>query len=207
MEVNNKIDILRSEDWKIEGYEMNLDESVKKFTEVFTLHGGHFYYLNSDEAKELLVKLISSYSSLMYAHLDSRTENLVKDLTIKQTVNLEDRASDPNLKNDVKTIEVGIGKADALAAESGSLIFYDFDALKSYVAFLPEINITFASEDDLFPTVFDALGKFWSSTKRMPACIQIVQSPSRTGDIEYKIIRPSHGPRELYAILLKGDAP
>ncbi|MGC8661367.1 MAG: LUD domain-containing protein [Nitrososphaeria archaeon] len=41
----------------------------------------------------------------------------------------------------------------------------------------------------------------------MPASIQIVQSPSRTGDIEYKIVRPSHGPRELYAVLLKGDGP
>lgn len=207
MKVDSKIDILRSEDWKIKGYELNLNESIKKFTDVFTLHGGHFYYLNTDEAKELLVKLISSYSSLMYAYLDNRTENLVKGLAIKRMVNLEERASDPNLKNDVKTIEVGVGKADALAAESGSLIFYDYDLLKSYVAFLPEINITFASEDDMFPTVFDAFRKFWSSAERMPASIQIVQSPSRTGDIEYKIVRPSHGPRELYAILLKGDAP
>ncbi|MGC8661534.1 MAG: LUD domain-containing protein [Nitrososphaeria archaeon] len=207
MKVDSKIGILRSEDWKVQGYELNLNESIKKFREVFTLHGGHFYYLNPDEARELLVKLILGYSSAMYVHLDSRTESLMKGLAVKRMVNLEERAGDPGLKNDIKTIEVGIGKADALAAESGALIFYDYDALKSYVAFLPEINITFASEDDLFPTVFDAFKKFWSSAEVMPASIQIVQSPSRTGDIEYKIVRPSHGPRELYAVLLKGDGP
>ncbi|MEM4171324.1 MAG: LUD domain-containing protein [Thermoplasmata archaeon] len=38
---------------------------------------------------------------------------------------------------------------------------------------------------------------------KKPNVIQIIQGPSKTGDIEKKIVRPSHGPKEFHVIVLR----
>ncbi|MEM0354976.1 MAG: LUD domain-containing protein, partial [Thermoplasmata archaeon] len=97
----------------------------------------------------------------------------------------------------------GITGVDAAAAESGSIIIADENYLKSYSSFLPEIHIAISSKDVIFPTLFDAIHHILKTLGKKPNVIQIIQGPSKTGDIEKKIVRPSHGPKEFHVIVLR----
>ncbi len=200
-----KIERLKQESWQVDGFKITSDKSLEIFRNVFTSHGGNFYHLSLSEIPYLLKKLIAGTESIMFAAIPPKIDEIVENLEAEKKLNLEKEKNNPDLKNIVKKIKVGISGADAFAAEIGSVIYYDFDLIKSYVAFLPDIHIVVTFDHLLFPTLFDALNDFWNKSKRLPPSIQLIQGPSRTGDIENKMIRPSHGPKEMHVVLIKGE--
>jgi len=147
------------------------------------------------------IKKISKGNKIMYAGLDESIENEIIKSDIK-SISLDKMKDDRDLKNKIKNINIGITNADALSAESGSIILVDYNYMKSFAAFLPEIHIAIAYREKIFPGLIEALDYIINSMYELPATIQIIQGPSKTGDIEMKIVRPSHGPRELYVFLI-----
>ncbi|MCI4434376.1 MAG: lactate utilization protein [Thermoplasmata archaeon] len=178
-----------------------MEDLITLFKNSIEENGGFFKFVNRIELINE-IKKISKGNEIMFAGLDESIENEIIGSDIK-SISLDKMKDDRDLKNKIKNINIGITDADALAAESGSIILVDYNYMKSFAAFLPEIHIAIAYPEKIFPGLIEALDYIINSMNELPATIQIIQGPSKTGDIEKKIVRPSHGPKELYVFLIR----
>ncbi len=102
--------------------------------------------------------------------------------------------------------EVGVSHALAGVAETGTLVMMSGAENPSTINFLPEHHIVVVSEADVVPDLETALGKVRDAVGKgkMPRTVNFISGPSRSGDIEQKIILGAHGPRALHVIVI-GD--
>ena len=202
--VTNNVEInpekLNSYRWKVE--DLVIEDKVGTLSRIFQNHGGYFFAVEKKALLDTIIGIVKGKTSLVYTNLRAEYEEIVKKLELKSTIRL-DKSSKVDVKKTLFDADVGILEPDALAAESGSIVLFDFDATKSFVAFLPEIFIAIADESLIYDTVPEAVGALIKKNNRIPATIQIVNGPSRTGDIENKIVRPSHGPKDAYLIMVR----
>ncbi|MFP3166186.1 MAG: LUD domain-containing protein [Nitrososphaeria archaeon] len=198
--MEDKIEKLNSYDWKVS--DLFIEDKIEALNKMFQNHGGYFYVVERKALRDTLLSIIKGKRSLVYTNIRVEYEDLVKKLELETIIKLEN-GSVTDAKKELFDVDVGILEPDAIAAESGSIVLFDFDGTKSFVAFLPEIFIAVAEESTIFDTVPEAIGNMIKKYGKMPATIQIVNGPSRTGDIENKIVRPSHGPKDAYLLLVK----
>lgn len=198
--MEDKIEKLNSYDWKVS--DLFIEDKIEALNKMFQNHGGYFYVVERKALRDTLLSIIKGKRSLVYTNIRVEYEDLVKKLELETIIKLEN-GSVTDAKKELFDVDVGILEPDAIAAESGSIVLFDFDGTKSFVAFLPEIFIAIAEESTIFDTVPEAIGNMIKKYGKMPATIQIVNGPSRTGDIENKIVRPSHGPKDAYLLLVK----
>ena len=198
--MEDKIEKLNSYDWKVS--DLFIEDKIEALNKMFQNHGGYFYVVERKALRDTLLSIIKGKRSLVYTNIRVEYEDLVKKLELETIIKLEN-GSVTDAKKELFDVDVGILEPDAIAAESGSIVLFDFDGTKSFVAFLPEIFIAVAEESTIFDTVPEAIGNMIKKYGKMPATIQIVNGPSRTGDIENKIVRPSHGPKDAHLLLVK----
>jgi len=85
-------------------------------------------------------------------------------------------------------------------AETGTLVLVSSPESPSLLNFLPEIHIVVLSTQQIVPAYEDA----WDlirQRKTMPRTVNFITGPSRTADIEQKLLMGVHGPKKLHIIL------
>ena len=98
-------------------------------------------------------------------------------------------------------ITAGITNADYLVARSGSIILSAATAGGRRLSVLPPVHIVLAYISQLVPSLDTALEGLPESSY-----ITIITGPSRTSDIEKKLVLGAHGPKRLVVILIKNSA-
>ncbi len=103
--------------------------------------------------------------------------------------------------------DIGVTGVDYLIAETGSVVLFTGPEQPRSASLLPPIHVAVADRAQLLPDLFDlfALQKAQES-QGIPACISIITGPSKTGDIELKLVTGVHGPGEIHVILIDGPA-
>lgn len=99
--------------------------------------------------------------------------------------------------------KVGIGRAAAALAETGSLVLVSAAETPTTANFLPEVHIVVVAEAEVVPAFED----FWAMLRDrndLPRTVNLVTGPSRTGDIELTLQIGVHGPRALHVVVF-GD--
>lgn len=99
--------------------------------------------------------------------------------------------------------KVGIGRAAAALAETGSLVLVSAAETPTTANFLPEVHIVVVGESEVVPAFED----FWKSLRErndLPRTVNLITGPSRTGDIELTLQIGVHGPRALHVVVF-GD--
>lgn len=102
--------------------------------------------------------------------------------------------------------DIGITEADYLIAETGSIIQLARPDAPRSLSLLPPIHIVVADRGHLLPDLFDlfaTLGANGTEPPTLPSCVSVITGPSKTGDIELKLVTGVHGPGEVHAILLE----
>lgn len=113
--------------------------------------------------------------------------------------------------------EVGVTGVDALIAETGSIVLAAQPARARSTSLLPPVHIAVAERDQLLPDLFDlfdnppegillpSLPSFPtpSTSKSLPtSCLTLITGPSKTGDIELRLVTGVHGPGEVHVVLI-----
>lgn len=98
---------------------------------------------------------------------------------------------------------VGISRAVAAVAETGSLILASAPETPTTLNFLPETHIVVVAAADIAERLEDLWPGF-RARDAWPRTINQITGPSRTGDIELTLQIGVHGPRALF-ILVHGD--
>jgi L-lactate utilization protein LutC len=101
--------------------------------------------------------------------------------------------------------DLGISSAHALIAESGTVVLQASREEPRSLSLLPPLHIVLAERAQLVADLFDWFelaqrSEGWS----LPSCVSFITGPSKTGDIELRLVTGVHGPGELHVILIEG---
>ena len=138
-------------------------------------------------------------------------QNLPQSLRIAP----DERLSSLAWRDDAPLLEVGYGRAEpddttsltpvfAGIAETGTLMLRSSSESPVTLNFLPETHIAVIFASQIVGTYEDAWQEFRDAgnDRRLPRTVNFITGPSRTGDIEQKILLGAHGPKRLHLLLI-----
>ena len=96
--------------------------------------------------------------------------------------------------------EVGVTKAQAAIAETGTIVLDSSCERNRLVSVVPPVHIAIVAASRIYATLADVLAMLQSGEEVSPA-ITFITGPSRTADIELTLTIGVHGPQELYVII------
>ncbi len=104
------------------------------------------------------------------------------------------------------TADVGISSANVVAADTGAFVIIENEGNVRLCTAAPPVHIVIVGTEKLVPTFQDAM-KVTEVTWRyaqypVPAYVNIITGPSKTGDIEKVTTYGAHGPKEFYVIFV-----
>lgn len=172
--------------------ETPLDET---FARELTKASAHFVYCEGEiNMVENLILLIEKLKVTKIAAWESSIQKTL------DTYAFPYQASDDALES----IEVGITGCEFLIARNGSVMLSNADASGRRLSIYPPIHIIIAKSSQLVMDVKHALaGMKQKYTDNLPTMISTVTGPSRTADIEKRLVLGAHGPRELYVFMIE----
>jgi L-lactate dehydrogenase complex protein LldG len=95
-------------------------------------------------------------------------------------------------------IEGAVSRALHGIAATGSVVLGASPAEPRARHLLDEVHVTVVREDQIVP---DLAALFAAVAGRLPSALAIVTGPSRSADIEQRLIVGVHGPREVHVVL------
>ncbi|MED0674093.1 lactate utilization protein C [Aneurinibacillus thermoaerophilus] len=108
------------------------------------------------------------------------------------------------LRHRAAGVDMGIAYAELGLSETGTVMLWNGGGRGRLVSLLPPVFVAVLSENTIIPRLTEAMayvrGKM---SEGLPACINFITGPSRTGDIEADLAFGVHGPGKVYVILLQ----
>jgi L-lactate dehydrogenase complex protein LldG len=110
------------------------------------------------------------------------------------------------LRQKFLTADVGITGANAVAADTGSIILVENEGNIRMSSVVPPIHISITGVDKIVPTLkyafYEAMVQAAFAGLYPPTYVNLTSGPSSTGDIEMKRVTPAHGPKQFNLILV-----
>jgi L-lactate dehydrogenase complex protein LldG len=144
------------------------------------------------------------------------SENLPAELVIAPDSSLDDIpwATRPLLRIRRGRAEaadmVSLTPCFAAIAETGTLMLASGAHTPTTLNFLPDTHIVVVHADQVVATYEDGWDRLreaihWNATgaSELPRTVNFVTGPSRTGDIEQRIVLGAHGPRRLHILVVE----
>jgi L-lactate dehydrogenase complex protein LldG len=102
------------------------------------------------------------------------------------------------------SVEVGISWAAFAIADTGAIVEFATDDSHRLVSALPRVHIAVFRAADMIETLKEAATPIRNFYLENPlnATVSFISGPSRTGDIEMRLILGVHGPAETHAIII-----
>jgi L-lactate utilization protein LutC len=107
--------------------------------------------------------------------------------------------ADPRV--DLFAAEIGISNVHCLIAETGTVVMSSRPNEPRSVSLLPPVHIALADRSQLLPDLYDLFDLFSPLSSDIPSCLTLITGPSKTGDIELKLVTGVHGPGEIHVIV------
>ena len=109
-----------------------------------------------------------------------------------------------DLPQTLDTIQVGISWADFAIADTGAIVEFATDDAMRLVTALPLVHISLVRASDLVATLKEAAAPIRNFYNENPlnATVSFISGPSRTADIEMRLILGVHGPAETHVIIV-----
>lgn len=99
---------------------------------------------------------------------------------------------------DYNVAAVTIEEVSGAIAESGTIVCSASGGRALQAGMLPEHHVAIVSRENIFPDI----ETFLESTKTLPSVLTLITGPSRTADIEKKLVIGVHGPERLTVAVL-----
>ena len=103
--------------------------------------------------------------------------------------------------------DVGISGANVVAAQTGTIFIVENEGNARFSTNAPPVHVCVVGIEKVVPTLSDAFKVIevlpaYATGVTMAAYVSMITSPSRTADIEKKVVYGAHGPRELHVVFL-----
>jgi L-lactate dehydrogenase complex protein LldG len=111
-----------------------------------------------------------------------------------------------NPREDFFAADIGITNVHRLIAETGSVVVASRPNEPRSLSLLPPVHICIAERSQLLPDLFDLFDLYSPiaspGKSTPPSCLTLITGPSKTGDIELKLVTGVHGPGAVHVILV-----
>jgi L-lactate utilization protein LutC len=188
------------------GYQGAGADPVKRFRDEWTAAGGHVHLVATRlAAVEKVLSLVRERGArrVLLGHgvfLDSL--HLAEQLpAVGAEVLSPDNQSPPNCRDPFFAADLGVTGVDYLIAETGSLVLCARPEEPRSFSLLPPIHIAVAESSQLLADLFDLFDKH--DRAAIPSCLSLITGPSKTGDIELRLVTGVHGPGEVHVVLIR----
>ena len=102
--------------------------------------------------------------------------------------------------------DIGISGANAISADTGSVVLVENEGNIRIDTVLPPVPIIITGIDKIVPTLYDAMKEAMVQSAYAglypPTYLNVTSGPSSTADIELRRVSPATGPKEVHVILL-----
>jgi L-lactate dehydrogenase complex protein LldG len=195
------------------GYQGAAPDPVRTFAEQLIALGGHCHVVSTPaEAIARILELLQNSNA---------TKILIgKDLPMQLGLagvlraanfdvwNEASASKDESTKPTLFAADAGVTGVDWLIAETGTMVITTRDGKGRSLSLLPPVHIAVATRDQLLPDLFDLFSlspleeRGRGEGADLPACITLITGPSKTGDIELRLVTGVHGPGEVHLVLI-----
>lgn len=141
------------------------------------------------------VELVDGHCLLVNG--DAEVAETIKQITEGKRIV---RSDDPAPARDLFNFDVGITRAQAGIAETGTLVLDSSVERNRLVSLVPPVHIAILDAAQIYATLDETLAALQSNGELSPA-ITFITGPSRTADIELTLTVGVHGPQALYVIV------
>ena len=198
------------------GYQGAGSDAVERFCAELTAAGGQpFIANNQDDAWLKIREIVQTHQARKVA---IGSGGLLERLDLARRLredNVEVMPVDavPNalFRDTMFAADMGISNVECLIAETGSIVLATQPNQPRSLSLLPPVHIALAQPSQILPDLFD-LFDLYSPVADLakpaappPSCLSIITGPSKTGDIELKLVTGVHGPGEVHLILCEGQ--
>ncbi len=188
------------------GYQGAGPDPVRCFQDALVAAGGHAHVVNDHRAAVATIldlagtrtnqRILLGRGQL----LDSLSlEHVLKNAG--HTVTVIDSATDREI---FFAADIGISGVSCLIAETGSVVVDSRPENPRSLSLLPPVHIAIAERRQLLPDLFDLFAAFSANgtLPSLPSCLSVITGPSKTGDIELRLVTGVHGPGEVHVVLI-----
>lgn len=184
---------------------------VAEFVAEVTKAGGRPVVVRSpEEAQRQLVDLFRLYeprSALCWRHPVLERLQLAEflpshgiervDYAVLSPENFDER------RGKILAADIGITSADCAVAETGSLVMAHAAGFERVASLLPPVFVAVVERAQIVPDLFDIVAHFGGRLPdRLPSNVTFITGPSKTGDIESKLVTGVHGPGKWHVIVI-----
>jgi len=191
------------------GYQGAGADPVQRFcTELAAAGGKGYVAADADAVMQIVQQIVQSISA---KRVLLSSGGLVDRLNLSAKLKQNDLqvATLDDAQKDTKDVffaaDVGITNVHRLIAETGTVVMATRPHEPRSVSLLPPVHIALAERSQLLPDLFDLFDLFSplanSGKSAPPSCLSLITGPSKTGDIELRLVTGVHGPGEVHVIL------
>ncbi len=112
------------------------------------------------------------------------------------------RSSEPFTREEVAAVEVGITSADYALADTGSLVMFSESNESRLLSLLPPCHIAIIESSRIVASLDDVF-RLRPLPGDQSSAMVVITGPSRTADIEMRLVRGVHGPGEIHVIIIE----
>jgi L-lactate utilization protein LutC len=148
-----------------------------------------------------LVRTFGAHSVLLGGGVFIDTLPIASELSA-QGVEVHRLASlaEPDVRQTFFAADVGITGVDHVIAETGTLALTTRPDQPRAASLLPPVHIAVAHRRQILPDLFDLFEGGWQAG--LPSCLSLITGPSKTGDIELRLVTGVHGPGEVHLVVV-----
>lgn len=176
------------------------------FERLRQLHAEPYLVRNESETAEVLKRIVGDAKSVVLAGLPSSVSKIVKSSLSDISCATVEELTASEVVNTLSRADVGITWAQHAVIEQGALVEIVHDDAQKLASCLPQAHIALVSSKTLLPDLSAAMKEIGrailaSAPDRRPI-VSFISGPSKTGDIEMRLLYGVHGPLSLQVLLL-----
>jgi len=188
-------------------------DPVARFAKEMQAAGGHTHVVaDADEAWQVVGPLLTDRAArrILLGNSPVLDRLGIGDRLLEAGLEVQvvDDLTCANCRDTFFQADLGISGVEYLIAETGSIVMAAKPTEPRSLSLLPPIHIAFADAQQILPDLFDLFDLFSPSPtpgRRMsppPSALTLITGPSKTGDIELRLVTGVHGPGELHVVVL-----
>ncbi|PEE40842.1 LutC/YkgG family protein [Bacillus pseudomycoides] len=189
--------------------EINHESLVEQFiTNLNALHTevSHIYRSEIESALQYVVQKFDVQSAVYWdderLHQLQIGEHLTRNFVSHRI--WQSKEEERELRDYADQVDMGITYAEMGLAETGTVVLWNGSGRGRLVSVLPPVYVAILSEHTIYRRLTEGVTAVHEHVPNgLPACINFITGPSRTGDIEMELAFGVHGPGKVHVILLK----
>ncbi|MDW8063264.1 MAG: lactate utilization protein [Candidatus Caldarchaeum sp.] len=182
-----------------------MDDLLMLFRSRFESLGGHVEPAkNVDEAASYAGEFIrkNHAASVFVSNIPPEVEPaLIRELRVRG-FRVFSKETTPDALSVIKEVDAGVSSAACGIAETGTLVEVAFDDVERLLSSLPKVHVSFLKRSMIYRSVYSVSEVIRRAAERKTSAVTFISGPSRSGDIEQRLVLGIHGPHAVSAVVM-----